>query len=130
MLGCESLAAASTSRWNRSTAPGCFMAAEERTLIATSAFHPPVLGLQHHAHAAFAQLVQHDVLAEDQPLGLALVDGLGLVLGELALLDEDLGELLDILGPLLGRQALLERGDFGRRHQAALRSAARRTARW
>ena len=84
------------------------------------AFHPPVPGLQHYPHAAFAQLVQNDVLAEDQPLGLALVDGLGLVLGEFALLDEDLGELLDILGPLLGRKALLDRGDFGRRQQAAL----------
>ena len=38
MLGCESLAAASTSRWNRSTAPACFMAAEERTLMATRRF--------------------------------------------------------------------------------------------
>ena len=66
------------------------------------ALHPPVLGLEDHAHAPLAQLVQHDIFAEDQPLGLALVDGLGLILGELALLDEDLGELLDVLGPLVG----------------------------
>ena len=84
-------------------------------------FHSPVLGLQHYAHAAFAQLIQYDVFAEDQPLGLALVDGLGLVLGQLAVLDQRPGELLDILGPLVGRQAVLERGDFGRRHQSALR---------
>ena len=120
MLGCASLAAASTSRWNRSTAPACFMAAEERTLIATRRSIRRCWAFKHHAHAAFAQLVQHDVFAEDQPLGLALVDGLGLVLGQLAVLDEGLGELLDILGPLVGREAVLERGDFGRRHQPAL----------
>ena len=95
--------------------------------MATEAFHAAVLGLQHHAHAAFADLVQHGVFAEDQPLGLALVDGLGLVLGQLAVLGPGPGELLDVLGPLVGREAVLERGDFRRRHQAALGQVLRRT---
>ena len=97
------------------------MAAEERTLMATVRFIRRCWAFKHHAHAACAQLVQDDVLAEDQPLGLALVDRLDLVLGQLAVLDEGLGELLDILGPLVGREAVLERGDFSRRHEAALR---------
>ena len=61
-----------------------------------------MLGLQDHAHAALAQLVQHHILAEDQPLGLALVDGLGLVLGELALLDSAWASCWTSLGRLSG----------------------------
>ena len=82
--------------------------------------HPPMLGLEHHAHAAGAELVEHDVLAEHQVLMLARVDDRGLVLGELALADEQLGQCLAIGGPLLGRQAVANRRDLGRRHQAGL----------
>ena len=37
---------------------------------ATMPLHAAMLGLEHHAHAALAELVQHHVFAEDQPLGL------------------------------------------------------------
>ena len=55
-----------------------------------------MLGLEHHAHAAGAELVEHHVLAEHQVLMLARVDDLGLVLGELALADEQLGQCLAV----------------------------------
>ena len=100
--------------------PGLLHGRGREDLDGHQAFHPAVLGLEDHAHPAFADLVQHRVFAEDQPLDLALVDRLDLVLGQLAVLDEGLGELLNIFGPFVGREAVLERGDFRRRHQAAL----------
>ncbi len=121
MLGCEKLGRRLHLAVEPLDGPGLLHGRRGEDLDGHRAFHPPVLGPQHDAHAAFAQLVQDDVLAEDQPLRLALVDGLRLVLREFALLDEGLSELLEVLGPPLGREAALERVDLGRRHQAALR---------
>ena len=81
--------------------------------------HAAVFGLEDHAHSALAQFVQDKVVAEDQPLGLALIDQLGLILGQLALANKGLGELLAILGPLFGRKALLEGSDLRGGHQPA-----------
>ncbi len=121
MLACEKLGRRFHLAVEPLDGPGLLHGRRGEDLDGHRAFHPPVLGLQDHAHAACTQLVQDDVLAEDQPLGLALVDRLDLVLGQLAVLDKRLGELLDILGSLVGRETVLERGDFSRRHEATLR---------
>ena len=74
MFGCESLAAASTSRWNRLTASGDLVDRRRQHLEGHHPLHPPVLGLVDLAHAALAELVQDHVVAHHQPAGLALVD--------------------------------------------------------
>src|SRR5262245_15332566 len=43
------------------------------------ALHAGVLGLQHYAHPAFAELIEDAVIAQDQILSFALVNHLGLI---------------------------------------------------
>ena len=82
MLGCVSLAAAFTSRWNRLTASGDFVAVAGSIFEATIRFIRCVLGLVDLAHAPLAELVQHHVVADDQPARLALVNRLRLEPGQ------------------------------------------------
>jgi len=78
-----------------------------------------MLGLEHLAHAAGADAVEHDVLVEHQALGLPLVDGGGLIFGELVGEDQLPGESLSVSGAFFGREALLERREVGRREKPA-----------
>ena len=54
--------------------------------------HPPMLSLEYHAHPALTELVQNAVFPKDQPLGLALIDGGGLVAGQFVGAHEFAGE--------------------------------------
>ena len=78
------------------------------------AFHPLVLGLEHHAHPTLAQQAQHAVIAEDQPFGLSLIDSLGLILGEPPGLNQGPGQRRGIGGPFGRRRAGLESRNLGR----------------
>ena len=55
-----------------------------------------VLGLQHHPHPALTELVEDRVVPEDQRFPLALVNLLGLKLGELLLLHQLPSQLLAV----------------------------------
>ncbi len=83
-------------------------------------FHPPVLGLEHQSHAALAELVEDDVVAQHQRATLAAVELLDLVGGELLLADQFPDKLFAILGFLVGGQAVDQRRDFVGRHQSAV----------
>ena len=83
-------------------------------------FHGAVPRLEHLPHAARTNLLQDGVLAKHQALGLAPVDGFGLVLRELLSPDEFAGKTLGVLGTLFGRQALLKRRQLLGREEAAL----------
>ena len=82
--------------------------------------HAPVLCLEDLAHAAGPDPVQHHVLAHHQPLQLSLVDRFGLEASEPVGEDQLPGEVLGGLGLIVGREALLERGQLlGREETAA-----------
>ena len=81
-VGVTQCAAAWASRWNRSTANLSIVNEGGSTLSADDPVHPPVPGLEHQAHAAGPDLVEDHVVADDQPFGLALEDGRGLVGGQ------------------------------------------------
>ena len=78
MFGWVSLAAALTSRWNRWRARSVFVRAGDSTLRATT--RPMVMcsALIHPAHAAAAEFVEDSVLAEEESVGLAGEQPLGL----------------------------------------------------
>ena len=61
-----------------------------------------MLGLEDLAHAAGPDLVEDRVVAQDQRLGPARVDFLGLELRQLLALDELPGKFLGVLGRALG----------------------------
>jgi len=81
--------------------------------------HAPVVGLVDIAHAALAELLQDEVVADHEPPSLALIDGLGPEPGELAVPDEGLGQILAGLGSFLWRQRLEEGVDLLGGHRAA-----------
>ena len=62
------------------------------------AVHPAMLGLEHLAHPAGADFVEDRVVAQDQRLGPALIDFLGLELRQLLALDELPSKFLGIFG--------------------------------
>ena len=64
--------------------------------------HPLVLGLEHHPHAALAELVEDDVIAKYQILAAAREQFLLLVFGEPRLLHKDRAERFAIFRPLRG----------------------------
>ena len=98
MLGCLSRPAASTSRWNRSD--GRLVAGEGRRqdLQRHDPAQPAVPGLEDHAHAALAELVEDQVVADQEPAALALVERGGLVGGQSPGLLEGAGQAEDALG--------------------------------
>jgi len=67
-----------------------------------------------------ADLIEHHVVAQHQPLRLALVDALGLELRELAAPDEELGQLLTRLGLFVGGESVEKRLHLVGVHQAGL----------
>ena len=89
----------------------------------------PVTSLQDQAHASRADLVQHDVVADQQPLGLTLANGGGLIRRELAQPDQLGGKRFD--GPVRRRRTRTARTARESRLPAPSRSgsACRRTGR-
>ena len=81
-MGCLSRPAASTSRRNRSH--GRLVAGEggRQDLQCHDPAQPAVAGLEDHAHAALAQLVEDEVVADQEAAALVLVDGGRLVGGQ------------------------------------------------
>ena len=82
-------------------------------------FHVAVDGLEHLAHAAGTDLVEDDIFAEHQAVGLAGRQGLGLERGELARADQHARQRFAIQGffaQAVGRQ---ERANLGFGQQRA-----------
>ena len=77
-------------------------------LIATMPLHAAMLGLEDLPHAASPDLVEDRVVAQDQRLGSALVDFLGLELGQVLALDELPSKFLGVLRSSLGRDEIFE----------------------
>ena len=67
-----------------------------------------MLGLEHLPHAAGPDLVEDRVVAEDQRLGPALVDLLGLELRQMLALDELPSKFLGVFRMGLGRDEIFE----------------------
>ena len=65
-------------------------------------------GLEDLSHAAFSDLVEDRVVAQDQRLRPAQVDFLGLELRQILALDELPGKFLGVLGMGLGRNEVLQ----------------------
>ena len=86
--------------------------------MATLRFHARVAGEVHPTHAAFAKLVEKDVLVDDQPIGLTVVDTFGLELGKPFLLNQRRGQLLRV--SRFRVEAIPERTNIVTRHQAAV----------
>ena len=82
------------------------------------AMHPPMLGLEHLAHPAGADLVEDRVVAEDQRFRAARVDFLGLELRQMFALDELPGKFLGVFGLCLGRNEVFQ---LARRNDARIR---------
>jgi hypothetical protein len=85
--------------------------------------HAAMLGLEHHAHAPLAKLIEHQVVAQQQAAPPALVDLLRLVVSQLFGPHERPGKLLAIGGARVGRQRLDERPHVGLGHEAAVGQA-------
>ena len=108
---------AGTARWRR----WFFIVAAGSTLRATRRFIRRCWALNTDAHAAGAELVEHDVLAEDQVLVLALSRSAeAWYLVSLPWRISSLARASPSAGPLLGGRPLANRGHLGRRHQAGL----------
>ena len=71
-------------------------------------------------HAPLSELIEHDVVAYDQSAGLALENGLGLELGQLALAEHFPSQRLGIRRAFVGRQGGQECMHFCAGHQAAV----------
>ena len=76
------------------------------------AFHPAMLGLEHHPHASRADFVEQDVIAEDQPLRFALIKGPRLELGEFVLADQLACQVSRILRTFLLGNLCIQPVDF------------------
>ena len=72
------------------------------------AMHPPMLGLEHLPHAAGADFVEDRVVAEDQRLGSARVDFLGLKFRQMLALDQLPGKFLGVFGLGLRRNKIFQ----------------------
>ena len=83
-------------------------------------FHAAVLCFEHQAHPALAEFVEDDILAKWQPLGLALVQRLSLVLRQFLGLHQLAGEGFAIFRAFIGRQIVLKLSDIRGGHQAAV----------
>jgi hypothetical protein len=83
--------------------------------------HAPMQGLDDHAHAALAQLVENHILVEDQVLRLALGHGRRLIAREPVGGDELADQILERLGPPRRRQSLLKGRQICGRQQSAAR---------
>ena len=84
--------------------------------------HPAVPGLVHLSDAAFADLVQQDIVAEDQTLCLAVVDGLSLEPRQHLQAHQFAGQLLAVR-LLVGRERTQEGTDLVPGQEAAFRQA-------
>ena len=81
--------------------------------------HQPVPSPKHDAHPPLTEDIQEHVLAEDQALRPSLVDRCGLVRGQLAALDQQLGDVFDRMRRFRRLQGLVERCNFLGRDQSA-----------
>ena len=99
MFGCESLAAASTSRWNRLIAASSLVSAVGSSLIATIRFMCRCWALKTCPMPPAPIFAQQDVVAQDQRRLRAGKQFLGLERVELFPLDQQLGERLAVFGP-------------------------------
>ena len=72
------------------------------------ALHPAMLGLEDLPHAASPDLVEDRVVAQDQRLGPALVDFLGLELRQVLALDQLPGKFFGVFRMGLGRNEVFE----------------------
>jgi hypothetical protein len=84
------------------------------------AFHLAVTGLEDLAHPPLADLVQDHVLAQHEALHAALANLAGLVLGEPAGLDQQVGQGGGVVGAFFGRKVLAEGDDLVGGQQAAV----------
>ena len=94
MFGWLSWAIVSTSRWNRRAKVPRPAASRVQDLERDGPLHPPVPGLEDRPHAAGAEPVEHDVIAEEQLLGPPSAHGIDLEPGEQAGPHEVPGEVV------------------------------------
>ena len=76
------------------------------------AFHSPVLGQIHFAHAARTDFIGKQVVAQNEAGSLAFVDLIGLELGEFPLLDQRVRDFGKRLGGFTVTEGLFQRSKF------------------
>ncbi len=66
---------------------------QRQNLDRDRAAHVHMLGLENHSHSPHTQAIENTIVAQDQPVGLARLDPVGLIVGQEAVLDQQ-GEKL------------------------------------